>query len=185
MIRINLLPVRASRRLETVRREFVLGGLGLAVLVGLLVFASIGVRAQANDLKRRNAAIEADIENLSTIVARVDEVEKLKEDLKNKLAVIGSLKEQKHGPVHLLDELANATPEKVSLTLLEEKSGRLSIKGVAVSNEVISQFLSNLERSEWFSDVYLIEISQQTKGQYKLKEFAITASLVIPGQEEG
>ena len=91
------------------------------------------------------------------------------------------MKLNKHGPVHLLDELSNATPEKLTLTGLQEQKRNLSITGMAVSNEVISQFLSNMEQSDWFDDVYLIEIDQDEQNGYKLKTFSITARLIVPG----
>ena len=81
----------------------------------------------------------------------------------------------------MLDEISNATPEKLTLTSLREERRRLSIQGYAVSNEVISQFLSNLEESEYFSEVYLNAIDQTEVGGVKLKEFSITAKLVVPG----
>ena len=81
----------------------------------------------------------------------------------------------------MLDELAMATPDKLQLTTIEEKSRRLKLAGISVSNEVISQFLSNLEKSEYFTDVYLNAIDQTDKEGVKLKSFSITARLVVPG----
>jgi len=57
--------------------------------------------------------------------------------------------------------------------------------GIAVSNEVISQFLSNLERSDWFKDVYLVGIDQIEEDGYKLKEFQVTAKAVVPKANKG
>ena len=82
----------------------------------------------------------------------------------------------------MLDEISNATPEKLTLTSLREERRRLSIQGYAVSNEVISQFLSQMELSDWFDEVYLIEIDQEEQDGYKLKTFSITAQLVVPGE---
>jgi type IV pilus assembly protein PilN len=183
MIRINLLPVRESKKVEAVKRELALGG-----LAGILVAAACAVlfvilQSQVNGLKAQNKQLEDDIANLKSIVARVDEIDELKQELQKKLHVIGQLKRNKAGPVHMLDELSNATPEKLSLLELEESSGRLTIRGFAVSNEVISQFLSNMEASEWFDEVYLIEIDQEDKGGYKVKEFSVTARLSVPGNK--
>ena len=184
MIRINLLPVRESRRLEAVKRELILGGLIGFVAAGVCGAMFIVVQAQVSDMRAENAQLQQEIDNLKAIVARVDEVDKLKKDLRKKLDVISQLKRSKHGPVHLLDELSNATPEKLTLTGLKEDNRNLSIVGIAVSNEVISQFLSNMEQSDWFDDVYLIEIDQDEKKGYKLKTFSITARLIVPGNED-
>ncbi len=181
MIRINLLPVRVSKRQEAVKRELAIGAVGLSVMLLACGAVYIMIQAQVSDLKAVNVQLQQEIDNLKAIVARVDEVDKLKQDLRKKLDVIQQLKRSKHGPVHLLDELSNATPEKLTLTELKEENRNLSITGIAVSNEVISQFLSNMEQSEWFDDVFLIEIDQDEQDGYKLKTFSITAKLVVPG----
>lgn len=180
MIKINLLPVKATRRQDAVKRELVLGGLGMVVLLMVCGVAYVIVGARVADLKAQNAQLNKDIDNLKAIVARVDEVDKLKQDLQKKLDVISGLKANKQGPVRMLDELSNATPEKLQLTDLSETNKKLTLTGLAVSNEVISQFLSNLERSDWFTDVYLVGIDQVEEEGYKLKEFTVTARAVIP-----
>jgi len=180
MIKINLLPVKATRRQDAVKRELVLGGVGMVGLLAACGVAYVIVGARVSDLKAENAQLKKDIDNLKAIVARVDEVDRLKQDLQKKLDVIGRLKASKQGPVRMLDELSDATPEKLQLTGLIEKNRSLNLTGLAVSNEVISQFLSNLERSDWFADVYLIGIDQVEQEGYKLKEFRVKAQAVIP-----
>lgn len=180
MIKINLLPVKATRRQDAVKRELVLGGVGMVGLLAVCGVAYVIVGARVSDLKAENAQLNKDIDNLKAIVARVDEVDKLKQDLQKKLDVIGQLKANKQGPVRMLDELSDATPEKLQLTGLKENNRQLNLVGLAVSNEVISQFLSNLERSDWFTDVYLVGIDQVEEEGYKLKEFQVTARAIIP-----
>lgn len=180
MIKINLLPVKATRRQDAVKRELVFAGLGMAALVGVCGVMFVVSSAQASELRAENQQLNKDIDNLKAIVARVDEVDQLKQDLRTKLDVIAELKASKTGPVHMLDELSAATPEKLQLSTVTERNRKLDIQGLAVSNEVISQFLSNLERSDWFTDVYLVGIDQVEEDGYKLKSFTLTARAVIP-----
>lgn len=180
MITVNLLPVKASRRQDQVKRELALGTIGMAALLLVCGVMFVLVHAEVNELKAQNAELQKDIDNLKTIVARVDEIDELKKDLEKKLDVIAGLKARKLGPVRMLDELSNASPEKLTLVSLKETNRRIDMTGVAVSNEVISQFLSNMERSDWFEDVYLVGIDQVEEEDYKLKEFQITARAVVP-----
>jgi type IV pilus assembly protein PilN len=183
MIRINLLPVRHSRRQEQVRNEAVVAGFGLGLMcVGMGVMYML-VHGQLSTARAENQRLQQDINKTKEIVAEVDEQERLEKDLQTKLGVIMGLKANRVGPVHMLDELSQATPEKLQLKLVEESSKKVSITGVAVTNEVISQFLSNLEESEYFSEVYLNAIDQTDVGGVKLKEFSITARLIVPGVE--
>ena len=184
MIRINLLPVRVSKRQEAVKRELAVGAVGLSVMLLACGAVFIMIQAQVSDLKAVNVQLQQEIDNLKAIVARVDEVDKLKQDLQKKLDVIGQLKSNKQGPVRMLDELSDATPEKLQLVGLKESNKQLNLTGLAVSNEVISQFLSNLERSDWFTDVYLVGIDQVEEEGYKLKEFQVTARAIIPSAKK-
>ena len=180
MIRINLLPVRTSRRLEAVKQELILGALGIGVLLIVCGVVFMFQSANANELRRANAGLQSDLDNLRLIVARVDEVEQINDELRRKLSVIGNLQASKTGPVHMLDELSAATPEKLYVTQLEEEEGRLRLSGNAASNEVISQFLINLEKTNWFDDVYLISIDQVDVNEYELKNFQVSARVVVP-----
>ncbi|MBN1336336.1 MAG: PilN domain-containing protein [Deltaproteobacteria bacterium] len=184
MIRVNLLPVRTSRRLEAVHREVRLALVGAAILVLACVAVFIWQTATANDLHAENARLQKDLETLKIAVARVDEVEKMNAELRRKLDVIAELQANKVGPVHLLDELVSATPEKLSITSLKQDAVRVALLGDAASNEVISQFLVNLEKSAWLDEVYLVSIDQDRQGAYTHKTFQISARLVIPEEEQ-
>ena len=184
MIRINLLPLRSSKRQESVRNELFLGGLGALALVGLLIVAHVFVLARVNSARADNASLKDEIARKQAIVAEVDEQEKLKIDLKRKLDVISRLRANKVGPVHMLDELAIATPEKLFLTSLDQDDKILKITGEAVTNEIISEFLSKLESSTFFTDVYLNQIDQVDRSGVKLKNFSVSAKLVVPGGED-
>jgi type IV pilus assembly protein PilN len=178
MIRINLLPVKTSRRQEEVRNELILTAMGGAVAVLLVVVLLVIQSAQVNRVEAENAKLQRDIEHKEEILREVEEMEKMQAELEKKLAVIATLKRNKSGPVMMLDQLSQATPEKLQLLSLNEKGGKVEFTGLAVSNEVISQFLSNLEKSPRFTDVFLNEIDQIEEGGVKLKNFSVSARLV-------
>ncbi len=188
MIRINLLPVRQTRKLESVRRELLVAGLvGIIVIGGCLVVWA-GLQARLMSVEGDNTALQQEIDRLDVDVKKVDEMELAKKELQTKLEVIAKLRVAKVGPVHMLDEIAIATPEKLTITSLEESRSAVKITGFSVSNEVISQFLRALEASDYFKAVYLEDIEQlDTKGSknkaiqnISLKEFKLTAILITP-----
>jgi type IV pilus assembly protein PilN len=181
VIRINLLPVKTSRRQEAVRNELILAGVGVVVLLLFLAVAQVAVTARVNTIRQENVKLGEEIRRTQEIVKEVERQEKLQADLQKKLEVIKRLKANKSGPVHMMEELAKACPEKLQLEGLDEKKGRIELTGTAVSNEIISQFLSNLEQSDYFEEVYLNAIDQVEKEGVKLKNFSITARLIVPG----
>jgi type IV pilus assembly protein PilN len=184
MIRINLLPVRHSRRQEAVRAEVAIAIVGLVAMCLAMGGMYMVVHGDLSSARAENRDLQKSIDKTRQIVAEVDEQERISADLNTKLRVIKRLKANRVGPVHLLDELSQATPEKLQLVSVEEDRSRVSITGLAVTNEVISDFLGNLEKSEYFNEVYLNAIDQTEAGGVKLKEFSISARLIVPGLEE-
>ena len=184
MIRINLLPVRHSKRQEAVRDEIILTLVGLVLMCVAMTGMYMVVHGELSDARSVNRVLQKGIDQTRQIVAEVDEQERISQDLNTKLRVIKKLKANRVGPVHMLDELSQATPEKLQLVAVEENNSKVAITGVAVTNEVISDFLGNLEDSEYFNEVYLNAIDQTEAGGVKLKEFSVSGTLVVPGLAE-
>ena len=181
-IRINLLPIRATRKLEAARRDMAIGGIGAAITAGIALAIWGVTQLQLSAAEDEMQALQAAIDKAAADVAAVDEMEKIKQDLQTKLTVIANLRLQKNGPVHMLDDLATSTPDKLQLTSLLQKGTAIEIKGTSVSNEVISQFLRALDSTKSFETVYLqdIEAAKEKPGQTSgvvLKDFKLTARL--------
>jgi type IV pilus assembly protein PilN len=184
MIRINLLPIRISKRQEAVRQEVLFSGFGLAIILGVGIFFSVQVGADIDAVKADNATMSQEIEVLNQTVRRVEEVDQLRAELQLKLDIISELKATKSGPVHMLAELSLATPEKLTLTELHEEDYQISLEGYALSPEVISDFMTNLDTSIWFKDVYLIEMEGEVQDGRRLNTFTIQATFVLPGESD-
>jgi type IV pilus assembly protein PilN len=159
MIRINLLPVRAAKKKEAVQRHLALFAIGLVLVLGAFL---VMYKIKDNAL----AGVEQQVL------------------LEKKLEVIRTLKANKIGPVHMLDQLATRIPEKLWLSTLQESSKKVTLKGVSINNEVIATFMSRMEESDYFAEVYLVSIQARPEGDLKLKEFTITSKLIIPSLEK-
>ncbi len=184
MIRINLLPVRTSKKQEAVRREALLAVVGgaVALFAGLAIWGV--TQFQLSGVEAENRSLQNEIDKLSADAKRVDEMEKFEKDLQRKLDVIDDLRARKAGPVHMLDDMSTAAPERLTLTRLTEKGDNLEIEGIAVSNTIISEYLRALDASPYFEQVFLkdIEAVQLDKTQsVTLKKFRLTARLT-PGK---
>lgn len=183
MIRINLLPVRQNRKLDAARKDLFLAVLGGVVVLGAVAAGWTLLSVQLSTARSEVAALQAEVDKLKADVAKVEEAEKFKAELAKKLAVIGELRARKNGPVHLLEDLANATPDRLRLTGFKQLDKDLTITGVAVSNEVISQFLRSLDASPWFDAVYLQNIEATPPDPdygAELKRFELTARTATP-----
>jgi len=179
MIRINLLPVRAARRREAVVRHLVLFavGLGAIVFVGGIIYTADS--SSLRDIQRANAALRSDIDDLKKVIGEVDEYKAEEQRLAQKLGVIEDLRDKKTGPVRMLDRVASDIPDKLWLTELDESDQKVTLKGVSINNEVIATFMSRLEDSNLFAEVYLVSIERETIDDLNLKRFTITSKLTV------
>ena len=181
MIKINLLPVRATRKKEATQRHLVLFGIGLVVVVLVCVVLYATKKREISGLVQENQDLRDEIENLKLIIPEVEELEKTKAALQKKKEIISQLRASKMGPVHMLDEIATRIPEKLWLQSLTQEGNRVKMTGTAINNEVIATFMTNLEQSPYFADVYLVKIqAQRRKTDDRLKEFEITATSRVP-----
>ena len=149
MIRINLLPVRAGKKRE-LGRQF------LVVAVGVVGIALIGNWFWYNQLateRDRNEARLADtrkrIAELEKVIGEVNNINKRRKEVEEKLQVLDKLRKGRTGPVRMLDALSTATPKKVWLISFEEKSSAVKLVGQAASHEDVADFMRSLAAMVW------------------------------------
>lgn len=178
MIRINLLPVRAIKKKESTRQMFSVLLLSIGLLLVIIVFFHL---SQLREINRMNARIAAYNEEISRLRVETKDVNKFKmekEDLQRRLNKIYDLQRAKTGPVRVLDELAMSLPGKLWLTSLKEKDGKMELKGIAMDNPTIAQFMTNLEKTGVIQNVELVVSQQLERKELKLKEFTLTCQVL-------
>ena len=184
MIEINLLPVREARRKADLRQQTLLlvGTLvGSVALSGVVHAWMVGRTVAANGQVRK---LEQEIAKFGTQLQQVEDFRRKKSEIEQKLAVIDQLDRSRSGPVHVLDELATHTPERVWLTKVRSEGDTLSIDGVSLDNELVALFLTALNESQYFEAVELQETKLVEKDRLKLNSFKIKAQLTTPGLPE-
>jgi type IV pilus assembly protein PilN len=155
MVRINLLPVRVSKKKEAGKQQLAIFA---AVLVAGLLANWAWAASRASDLKAREAKLARtrdDIAQLERIIGEVKNIKDAQQELQKKLDVLDKLKQGRTGPVRMLDELATVTPRQLWLTKLEEKAGHVTFAGTAVSIDDVSEFMTRLKQSRYFTKVEL------------------------------
>jgi len=180
MIHINLLPVKAAQKKEQLRNQVIVVFVALALVVAACVFVQISIRSDVDTINNEIVKNRAEINNLQKKIGEVNEIKALKEELKNKLAVLDSLKAAKSGPVHLMDELISALPENLWVTDFKEKSGGISLKGIGLSEDDVADFMTNLEASPYYQNVQLKVTKQKDEGGLRLQEFELLCNVEKP-----
>jgi type IV pilus assembly protein PilN len=177
MIRINLLPVKQAAQAERQRQEITRAGLGF----GLLLVLAIAVRLQQGRelaaAEERIGELETALRALDSQVRDVNDLDVKKKALDSKLKVIADLGRKRVGPVGVMSDLAQATPDRVWLTDFSEAGGSATITGQAVDNQIVAEFLRNLSTSPYFTTVDLVETTQDQAGDIKLRKFIVRANI--------
>ncbi len=169
MIRINLLPFRAARTKENIKRQISIYVLTLVFVfaVMLLVFLQLNgrlraVRAEKDTAQRQLATYAQTTKKITLLKNQINEI-------RSKLNVIRDLEKKKTGPVRLLDEIAEAIPKnRLWLRSLDEKQGTLMLRGTAMDNETVALFMTNLEKAEHITTVDLKSTTLKYLDKYKL-----------------
>lgn len=155
------------------------------VLIFLLVFMAIILVyfIQDKNLKKEQSLLNAAIEEKKTfqdVAQLLVQVEEQKSLLERKINLINSLTSHQHVAVNIMDELSLNIPDWVWLVEAGYDQNEVRIKGKALSNTLIADYIFNLESSPSFASVNLISSTQQRIGGDEFLEFSLTARYVLP-----
>ncbi|MBN2645148.1 MAG: PilN domain-containing protein [Desulfuromonadaceae bacterium] len=180
MIRINLLPVKAAQKKEQLRNHFLVffGSLLVSIIACYVLHAS--VQSEIEKVNNEISQNKAEIKKLEKAIGEVNKYKKLQEDLQKKLNVLADLKSSKSGPVHLMDDLINALPEKLWVTSFKDKGGALAISGVGMSENDVADFMSKLEASAYYQGLELKQTKQKIQDGLRLQIFDVSCRTEKP-----
>jgi len=182
MIRINLLPVRAARKKETLRQYLVVCGVVILMVLAGIGYAHWQRSQKIENIKAEIKKKEAEIAKLETIIGEVGKLKNRKKSLEDKSKVIEKLKNGRQGPVRLMDELSNVIPKKAWILSFSENGASITLTGEAVNEEVISDMMINMDKSAFFGDVKLTQITNSGSEANPKKAFGLSARLLNPAE---
>ena len=149
MIRINLLPVRQVQKREVGRQVLILASL---VIVGGLIGNYLWYSDRESERVRlANQIVETQrrITELEKVIGEVNNINKRKKEVEDKLKILNDLRKLRSGPVRMLDALATATPKKVWLSDFNEQNNQVKITGKALSHEDVAELMRGLATVVW------------------------------------
>ncbi len=177
MIRINLLPVRVSKKKAAGKQQLLLFALVIVLgFIGNFLWAS----SRAAELQAREAKVKSlrdEIAQLDRIIGEVKNIKDQQAALREKLDILAQLKANRSGPVRVLDALASLTPKRLWLTKMEEKGSAVSYAGSASTIDDVSEFMTALKQNPYFGSVELQKTASKTEKGMDIVEFTLTASL--------
>ena len=189
MPRVNLLPWREELRKQ--RRTEYLSMLGVCAVAATVIWFIIHLyfNALIEQQQHRNDFLTAEIKLLDTKIAEIKQLEKEKENLIARMKAIETLQTSRPFVVHLFDELVSTLPDGVYLTSVIQLGDQVTIKGIAQSNARVSNYMRNVEASQWVREPKLSIIQSKTEDGKRIADFTLTLKQTKPksdkeGEEE-
>jgi Tfp pilus assembly protein PilN len=187
MIRINLLKpetkdIRETVAIPMISEERGKTGPSLGNLIFVLLVIGLGMFyfLQQKAFNRENtllAKARQEKSQLQYVEAKLEEQRKARESLDRKITLIESLNAQRDLAPRLMDELSRRLPDWVWLSEVTYDDKGIQIKGRALSNNLISDYIGSLEASPQIMNVNLISSTQKTAKGDQYLEFSLRAVL--------
>jgi type IV pilus assembly protein PilN len=179
MIKINLLQVRKEKKKIGIRKEIIVLILSLVLLfVGLFL-----VQWKTNKDKEATLAqiskTKEEITRYKSLTKDLEVAKQTQKILQDKMNVINTLRKQKSGPAKVLDELSIDKPEKVYFESVKKDGSNLGIEGIALDDETVANFMTNLRKSKLFKKVDLIVSESTELSKFKLKKFILSCEIIL------
>jgi type IV pilus assembly protein PilN len=178
MIKINLLLARKEKKKGGMKKEFIVLILSAVLLLAAFVFIQWGLNKKIEDTSVQNALKRQEIAKYKSLTTEVEKKKQEQKMLQNRLDIIDSLRKDKARAAMVLDELSIDKPEKLQLESLKKDGAKLGIEGVALDDETIANFMTNLRRSKLFKNVDLIVSEQIEQSKMKVKKFVLSCEII-------
>ncbi|MCJ7617020.1 MAG: PilN domain-containing protein [Desulfobacterales bacterium] len=178
MIKVNLLPFRAARKKENIRRQVSIFFLLIVFVVLCMYYYNISLNNKINDYNVKIENIRNEISKYNKITKEIADIKNRLDVLNKKTGVIKKLDLNRKEPVRLLDTMTSVViPKQMWFTNLEAKEEVVTIKGFALDNKTVADFMTRIEESKLFDSVNLMTLKQQNYNQMtNLKGFVISCN---------
>lgn len=159
MININLRPWRKNKR-ERIKKEYTQKLIVIAcTTIAVMIFVFQHYKMEINKQQSRNKYLASINTELDLKIKEIEELKKERENTLNRMHIINSLQGDRKTTVKVLDSLNILTPKGINLTYLNRTESKFKIEGVSGINNDISEFLENLQHSDFFHEPKLGKIN--------------------------
>ena len=191
MIRINLLGrARPKAARQAVPLEATLQVVffvaALVVAFGVLYYNWHSTNAQITEVRLHIQKQTGEKARLEQLKAQVNEFERQKTVLQQRINIIEELQRNRTGGQELLDAVANTVvrTDTLWLTSLSRQGNALTILGTAGSINAVANFITQLEHSGYFNQIEIKESVQDTKNTaVQTFTFSLTAQFALPQEK--
>lgn len=186
MIRINLLPVRAAKKKETIRFQLTVAGLVTFLVFAVSIAAYLTISSEASNLNDQIAKGNQELEQLKSKIGELSRIKEQKRIVEEKLNIIANLEAARTGPVNMFKKIREAIPEKAWLKSVKDEGLVITLKGVATDDELVADFMRNLQRTkEWLVELDIAETVMDQETNTEVVGFTIRLEKIRPAAPAG
>ncbi|HUP62774.1 MAG TPA: PilN domain-containing protein [Thermoanaerobaculia bacterium] len=135
---------------------------GVLVLIGIV--AAVGYWYwYKRELSERQAIVEQktqEAQKLEAIIREVEEYQRRKDSLQQRIDLINQLKQNQKGPVRIMDQISRDLPDLVWLDAMNITAGRISLNGRGLNPNAIALFIENIKRDPFFEEPAVGTVAQ-------------------------
>jgi len=173
MMRINLLPYRGrQRRRQIFQYLLVLTG---TIAISLVICTSASLYGDSRLAAAKQGLHSLQVKNgiLNRKLGQIRNLDKLRQDVERKLALINNLQHGRFRSLNTLVALSRAIPPHVWLSDLWDSSEGLHVEGMSDSNRAVADFMRCLGDKPVFARVELQLIVRKKRKTQSLREFSL------------
>jgi type IV pilus assembly protein PilN len=189
MIRINLLAAERGAATKKTRAAGVTTAQRVTIAAALILLSTLvtvgwwywSLHTRGIRLDEEIAAAETKAQQLRSVLGQVQKFETRKATLQQRVTLIEQLRKGQSGPVHILDEVSKALPDRLWLVSMAQRGADFTFDCRTTSLTGVSDFVANLEASPWFKKpVELVDSQVDQTPQGPLVRFTIRATTDNP-----
>ncbi len=198
MIKVNLLSpekkdlAHGVAATESFADEAKANELSVPAIIGAIVLTIFIIGGmyflQSNkfsDVKKSLEVRKARLTELEDVLETLKVLENTKKILKNKVDIIQSLNARKQVAVKMMDQLSRALPEMVWLSNMKFNNRTLSLKGSALSNNLVADFINNLKSTNYFKSIKFKDSVRKKKSGVDVFDFRLDCTFSDPSKKKG
>lgn len=137
------------------------------LIVAMLVLAALAALGYWFFMKRqldeRKDIVEqrtVEAKKLEAIIKEVEDYQKRKDSLQQRIDLINQLKQNQKGPVRIMDQISKDLPDLVWLDRMEITAGRIVLSGRGLNPNAIALFVENIKNDPYFEEPQLGTMAQ-------------------------
>ncbi len=158
-IRINLMPHREALKVSR-KKTFITRAILISILAAvLMLFAWQLIEQYLRNQQDKNNFISAEIKKLDAEIAQITTLQDEINALKARQKAVEDLQSDRNLPVFVFEELTSYVPEGVYLKSIKQDVRKITITGIAQTQERVSEMLRNFTNASiWLEKPELLEI---------------------------